>query len=178
MFLNNNWILLEFLKTFIKVYVRQVFVNVRRNFIFSGHHVRQILKKFLQPCRLKILPIALAARNFRRVPSSRSNKKNRRWNLNIMKFCHTATLFLRVSFIFALFLFLFSSLGSPVILFMVAVPILSFSSSFWNDKIDVIDLTYWETIRTSFLLTGSPSRTSSNIALLLLPLIAPDGGST
>ena len=29
MFLNNSWISLEFLKTFIKVYVRQVFVNVR-----------------------------------------------------------------------------------------------------------------------------------------------------
>ena len=34
MFLNNNWILLEFLKTFIKVYVWQVFVNVWQNFIF------------------------------------------------------------------------------------------------------------------------------------------------
>ena len=40
MFLKNNWILLEFLKTFVKVNVRQVFVNVWRNFIFSGHHVR------------------------------------------------------------------------------------------------------------------------------------------
>ena len=50
MFLNNNWILLEFLKTFIKVYALQVFVNVRRNFIFSGHHVWQVLKDYLQPC--------------------------------------------------------------------------------------------------------------------------------
>ena len=50
MFLNNNWILLEFLKTFIKVYVRQVFVVVRRNFIFSGHNVQQVLKNYLQPC--------------------------------------------------------------------------------------------------------------------------------
>ena len=49
MFLNNNWILLEFLKTFIKVSVWQVFVNVWQNFIFSGHHVWQILKNFLQP---------------------------------------------------------------------------------------------------------------------------------
>ena len=54
MFLNNNWILLEFLKTFIKVYVRQVFVNVWWNFIFSGHHVRQVLKNCLQPCCIKV----------------------------------------------------------------------------------------------------------------------------
>ena len=50
MFLNNNWILLEFLKTFIKVYVRLVFVNVRQNFIFSGHQVWQVSKNYLQPC--------------------------------------------------------------------------------------------------------------------------------
>ena len=48
---NNNWILLEFLKTFIKVYVRQVFVDVWWNFIFSGHNVWQVLKNYLQPCR-------------------------------------------------------------------------------------------------------------------------------
>ena len=50
MFLNNNWILLEFLKTFSKVYIQQVFVNVPQNFIFSGHHVRQVLKNYLQSC--------------------------------------------------------------------------------------------------------------------------------
>ena len=54
MFLNNNWTLLEFLKTFMNVYVQQVFVNVRRNFTFSGHHVRQVLKNYLQPCINKI----------------------------------------------------------------------------------------------------------------------------
>ena len=39
LFLNNIWILLEFLKKILKVYVQQVFVNVRWNFIFSRHHV-------------------------------------------------------------------------------------------------------------------------------------------
>ena len=48
-FLNNNRILLRFDKIFIKVYVRQVFVNVRLNFISSGHYVRQALKNYLQP---------------------------------------------------------------------------------------------------------------------------------
>ena len=49
-FLNNNRILLRLNETFIKVYVRQVFVNVRRNFISSGHSARQVLKNYLQPC--------------------------------------------------------------------------------------------------------------------------------
>ena len=48
-FLDNNWISLRFNKIFIKVYVRQVFVNVRRNFNSSGHYVRQVLKNYLQP---------------------------------------------------------------------------------------------------------------------------------
>ena len=47
-FLNNNWDL-RFNKIFIKVYVRQVFVNVRRNFISSRHYVQQVLKNYLQP---------------------------------------------------------------------------------------------------------------------------------
>ena len=34
---------------FMKVYVQQVFVNVRQNFISSGHYVRQVLKNYLQP---------------------------------------------------------------------------------------------------------------------------------
>ena len=58
-FLNNNWILLKFNKIFIKVYVRQVFINVWQNFISSGHYVRQVLKNYLQPClwtnKIKIL---------------------------------------------------------------------------------------------------------------------------
>ena len=49
-FLNNNWILLRFNKIFIKVYVQQVFVNVRWNFISSRHYVRQVVKNYLQPC--------------------------------------------------------------------------------------------------------------------------------
>lgn len=32
-----------------KVYLQQVFVNVQWNFIFSGHHVQQVLKNYLQP---------------------------------------------------------------------------------------------------------------------------------
>ena len=44
---------LEILKTFIKLYVRHVFVNVRWNFIFSRHHVQQGLKNYLQPCSNK-----------------------------------------------------------------------------------------------------------------------------
>ena len=50
-FLNNNWILLKFNKIFIKVYVRQVFINVWRNFISSGHYVQQVLKNYLEPCK-------------------------------------------------------------------------------------------------------------------------------
>ena len=34
MFLNNNRILLKFLEKFIKVYDREVLVNVRQNFVF------------------------------------------------------------------------------------------------------------------------------------------------
>ena len=52
-FLNNNWILLRVNKIFIKVYVGQVFVNVRRNFVSSGHYIRQVLKNYLQPCALR-----------------------------------------------------------------------------------------------------------------------------
>ena len=52
-FLNSNWILLRFNKIFIKAYVRQVFLNVGRNFISSGHYVLQVLKNYLQPCHIK-----------------------------------------------------------------------------------------------------------------------------
>ena len=49
-----NKILSKFYKTLIQVYVRQVFVNVWRNSVSSGHFVRQVLKFFLQPCELNI----------------------------------------------------------------------------------------------------------------------------
>ena len=37
-----------------KVYIRQVFVNVQRNFVFSRYHVRQVVKNYLQPCEPSI----------------------------------------------------------------------------------------------------------------------------
>ena len=51
-FLNNNWILLKFNKIFMKVYVRQVFVNVQPNFISSRHYVQQVLKIISSPAQL------------------------------------------------------------------------------------------------------------------------------
>ena len=55
-FLNNNWILITFNKTFIKVYVQRVFVNVQQNFNSSGNSVQQVLENYLKLCWIWIFP--------------------------------------------------------------------------------------------------------------------------